>query len=161
MPRGRPEPEIIVKPKTTKPKAVEPTIEERIQEAAQRFRSQRSADIERYVTDMLARNYEQILMKELGLERDSFGFGSARLRVDMATDTGRELRSRAQAAAQTTLDKIDFSKVELTEAQVRAVQTAYRNELKEAVVFAARELAAADAQRIASKVLGIELEGVS
>lgn len=152
----RREPEIQVVERPSKIKASEPTIEERIIEAARQFRSSRSGDIERIVAEMLEDGYHEALLSMIGVKKDTWSRGLA-FDIYAPTPIARELKANADARARELVEKIDFSKVELTQAQVNAIESAYRSRLKETLADAARELAEEDARTVAAKVLGYEL----
>lgn len=150
-------PEIRVKKPKRGEVEAEATIEERILAAAELFRSTKSGDIEREVVAALEDNYDKLLFETIGLKRDHWR--DSKLTFSFYnTEIGQGLRKRCETAARNLIDSIDFDSVELSEAQVRAIKSAYQSELKEHVVYAARQAAKDDAINIARKVLGIELK---
>jgi hypothetical protein len=155
------DPEIkITKPKRGEVKPEEElTIEERIIRARDQFMSEKSADVERLITESLTENYEGLILKEVNLEPGRWHDDPKwKFAIYNSHPIADELRSRAKAHARTLVDAIDFTTVELTEAQVKAIKRAYSDQLKDDLANAARQIAREDTLRVARKVLGIQLE---
>lgn len=145
-------PKIVIKEDTPKPPT--PSFEERIKAAAEDWKRQNTKRIDKDIAALLDSSLRRLILESMGF---SESWGKVTFSGYGNSETASKIRELARDAVLRLFERIDFSTVELSTAEIKSIKAAYRSELKEAAIRAAKELALRDALNVAEQVIGIKL----